>query len=469
MPDRPLNKSTDSLSILIKVADGLVVLLAGALSYYLYFGIDAFPIPSHYSILGFASAFMLVTTFSGMGIYRSWRGSCISLMLSRVVLGWVATVALLLVILFLLKASEEYSRLLMVIWSVTTAILLLGERLVFFYILRWLRAGGRNHKHVVLVGHSEVTHELIRRINSATWTGFDVVSVFDDQATEPALVEGIPLDQHLSDIEHYIQSHHISEVWITLPLREEARVRQVLHLLRHSTANVRYVPDIFAFRLINHGVSEVVGMPMLDLSTSPMTGLNLWIKAIEDHVLASLILLSISPLLILIAIAVKLSSPGPVLFKQRRHGWDGREITIYKFRSMVIHQEHVGLVTQACKQDSRVTRVGAFLRRTSLDELPQFFNVLQGRMSIVGPRPHAIAHNEQYKELIDDYMQRHKVKPGITGWAQINGYRGETDTLEKMQKRIEYDLYYIEHWSLWLDLKIIALTVLKGFIHKNAY
>jgi putative colanic acid biosynthesis UDP-glucose lipid carrier transferase len=171
----------------------------------------------------------------------------------------------------------------------------------------------------------------------------------------------------------------------------------------------------------------------------------------------------------MIAIGVKLTAPGPVLFKQLRHGWDGKPVKVYKFRTMVVHSEEGGQVTQACKGDSRITPFGAFLRRTSLDELPQFFNVLQGRMSIVGPRPHAIAHNEEYKDQIDEYMLRHKVKPGITGWAQVNGWRGETDTLEKMQKRVEYDLYYIDHWSLWFDLKIIFITLFKGFVGKNAY
>jgi len=185
--------------------------------------------------------------------------------------------------------------------------------------------------------------------------------------------------------------------------------------------------------------------------------------------LALLILLLISPLMLLIALGVKLTSPGPVLFKQKRLGWDGQPFKVYKFRSMVVHREEGGLLTQASMGDVRVTPFGAFLRRTSLDELPQFFNVLRGTMSIVGPRPHAIEHNEQYKELVDDYMRRHKVKPGITGWAQINGWRGETDTLEKMRKRVEYDLYYIENWSLWFDLRIILLTVFKGFVNKNAY
>ena len=192
-------------------------------------------------------------------------------------------------------------------------------------------------------------------------------------------------------------------------------------------------------------------------------------KRLEDVVIGGLIFLMILPLCALIALAIKLTSPGPVLFKQYRTGINGRNFKVYKFRSMVVHAESKGQVTQATKRDARVTRIGAFLRRTSLDELPQFFNVLQGRMSIVGPRPHALAHNEYYKDLVESYMQRHKVKPGITGWAQVNGLRGETDTVEKMQARVEHDLWYIDNWSLWLDLKIILLTVFKGFMNPNAY
>ena len=200
-----------------------------------------------------------------------------------------------------------------------------------------------------------------------------------------------------------------------------------------------------------------------------MDGPARFIKRAEDILIGGLISLLILPVCVAIAIAIKATSPGPVVFKQYRTGINGRKFKVYKFRSMVVHQENNGEVTQAKKNDARVTPIGAFLRRTSLDELPQFFNVLQGRMSLVGPRPHALAHNEYYKDLVESYMQRHKVKPGITGWAQVNGYRGETDTLDKMQKRVEYDLWYIDNWSLWLDLKIIFLTVFKGFINKNAY
>ncbi|MBN2855737.1 MAG: undecaprenyl-phosphate glucose phosphotransferase, partial [Halothiobacillaceae bacterium] len=277
--------------------------------------------------------------------------------------------------------------------------------------------------------------------------------------------EVAPLDALLA----YVSNHPVDEVWIAVPLDQSLQLKSVLEKLRFSTANVRFVPDLFGLFLINHGISQVMNVPMIDLTASPMTGANRIVKGVEDRVLALLIILLVSPLLVVIALGVKFSSKGAVLYKQKRHGWDGQPFNIYKFRSMRHQADDEGEVPQAVKGDSRVTRFGAFLRRTSLDELPQFINVLQGRMSIVGPRPHAVEHNEFYKSQIDGYMLRHKVKPGITGWAQINGWRGETDTLEKMQKRVEYDLYYIEHWSLMFDLKIILLTIFRGFVHKNAY
>ena len=227
--------------------------------------------------------------------------------------------------------------------------------------------------------------------------------------------------------------------------------------------------DFLFYDQIPGGTAETTRATTPRPIVSPMVGMNRVLKAVEDRVLAALVLTLASPVMLVIALGVKLSSAGPVLFRQRRHGWDGNPIVIYKFRTMRVHTECGGQVTQASKTDSRVTRFGAFLRRTSLDELPQLINVLQGRMSIVGPRPHAVEHTEHYRDLIDTYLQRHRVKPGMTGWAQVHGWRGETDTLEKMQKRVEYDLYYIAHWSLWLDLKIIFLTLTNGFLHPNAY
>jgi putative colanic acid biosynthesis UDP-glucose lipid carrier transferase len=246
-------------------------------------------------------------------------------------------------------------------------------------------------------------------------------------------------------------------------------VRAIFYALRHHTVEVRFIPEFRDMQLLNHRTSEVARHCAFDLSVTPMKGMAHFVKRVEDIVLGAVLSVLILPVCLVIALCIKFTSPGPVLFKQYRTGANGRSFKVYKFRSMKVHQEQDGKVTQATKGDSRLTPIGAFLRRTSLDELPQFYNVLQGRMSIVGPRPHALAHNEYYKELVESYMKRHKVKPGITGWAQVNGLRGETDTLEKMEKRVEHDLWYIDNWSLWLDLRIILLTVFKGFINKNAY
>lgn len=272
----------------------------------------------------------------------------------------------------------------------------------------------------------------------------------------------------LPDLCGYIKQKRIELIYIALPMVQESRIIKLLDDLRDTTASVYFVPDIFVFDLIQARVAQVNGIPVLAVCETPFHGLRGVLKRMSDLVLGSLILLAAAPVMLLIALAVKVSSPGPVLFKQRRYGLGGEEIVVYKFRSMSVCEDG-DHVPQARRSDPRVTRLGAFLRRTSLDELPQFINVLQGRMSIVGPRPHAVAHNEAYRRLIKGYMVRHKVKPGVTGWAQVNGLRGETDSLDKMRSRIEYDLDYLRQWSLWLDLKIIWKTLLVVIRDRNAY
>jgi putative colanic acid biosynthesis UDP-glucose lipid carrier transferase len=228
------------------------------------------------------------------------------------------------------------------------------------------------------------------------------------------------------------------------------------------------VPDLFIFQLKQARWTNVGGLPIVSIYESPFDGMNGWLKRVEDLLLGTAILVVAAIPMLAIAIAIKCTSKGSILFKQRRYGLNGKVVEVWKFRTMTCSDDG-DVVRQATKCDARITRLGGFLRRSSLDELPQFFNVLAGDLSVVGPRPHAVAHNEQYRSLIPGYMLRHKVKPGITGWAQINGWRGETDTLEKMQKRVECDLEYVQHWSLWLDLKIVALTIIKGPYSKNAY
>ncbi|WP_221016031.1 undecaprenyl-phosphate glucose phosphotransferase, partial [Klebsiella pneumoniae] len=260
----------------------------------------------------------------------------------------------------------------------------------------------------------------------------------------------------------------IDRIYIALSMKDEQIIKDLVSKLTDTTCSVLLIPDVFTFNILQSRTEEINGVPVVPLFDTPLSGINMLFKRLEDIVVSSIILVLISPVLIGIALAVKFSSPGPIIFRQIRYGMDGKPIKVWKFRSMTV-MENDDKVIQATKNDVRVTKVGRFLRSTSLDELPQFFNVLFGQMSVVGPRPHAVSHNEQYRSLIQGYMLRHKVKPGITGLAQINGWRGETDTLEKMEKRIEYDLLYIRGWSIWLDLKIIFLTIFKGFINKSAY
>jgi putative colanic acid biosynthesis UDP-glucose lipid carrier transferase len=409
--------------------------------------------PEIYTIL-VATAALLLGLFSDR-IYRSWRVNDLGVMLRSVSGAWAMVMALLSLGLFLSKSSTDVSRIWFIVWGVVCWGALSIQRLLAYWFLRWLRKKGHNYKTVLLVGFSAISEQVLQAIRDSAWSGLRVVG-----------------QVRVEDLDTYLMSADCpqpNEVWLCLSMSDEQGIRTALNALRHSLADIRLVPDLFSLKLINHGISQALGIPMLDLSTSPVTGATRLAKSIEDKLLGGLIFVLISPLMLCIALAIKLSSPGPVLFKQRRLGWNGKVINVYKFRSMKLHHEDDGQVTQASVNDPRVTRVGAFLRRTSLDELPQFFNVLQGRMSIVGPRPHAIAHNDYYKELVPRYMLRHKVKPGITGWAQVNGFRGETDTLDKMEKRVEYDLYYIENMSIVLDMKIIVMTVLKGFYNRNAY
>jgi len=302
-----------------------------------------------------------------------------------------------------------------------------------------------------------------------SWLGFDVRCFFDDDpAKADTIVAGKKIAGQLNEIVSYVKNNRIDMVYITSPVTNDLKTRNIIADLCETAADVYLIPDIFNITLLRMSLSEIAGLPVVNLNDTPCSGLNDILKRLEDKVVALIILIMIFPLMLLIALCIKLTSPGPVLFRQRRYGINGEDMVILKFRTMTVCEDGPD-IPQAVKCDLRVTRFGSFLRRTSLDELPQFINVLQGSMSVVGPRPHAVAHNEQYRKLIKSYMLRHKMKPGITGWAQINGFRGETDTLEMMKKRVEYDLYYINNWSILLDLKIILLTIFKGFWGKNAY
>ena len=295
------------------------------------------------------------------------------------------------------------------------------------------------------------------------------MAFFDDRTPDRlGEVTEAPVAGGFSAVAQFVRANKIDQIFIALPMASQPRILKLLEDLRDTTASIYFVPDIFMFDLIQARVDSVGGLPVVAVCETPFYGTTGVLKRLSDIVIASIALIITLPITLTIALAIRLTSKGPIIFKQRRYGLDGSEINVYKFRSMRV-QENGPEVRQATKNDDRITPVGRFLRKTSLDELPQFFNVLQGRMSVVGPRPHAVAHNETYRKLIKGYMIRHKVKPGITGLAQVNGARGETDTIEKMELRIRYDLEYLRHWSLRLDLKIILKTILVAFRDPNAY
>ncbi|MEO8716783.1 MAG: undecaprenyl-phosphate glucose phosphotransferase [Burkholderiales bacterium] len=383
--------------------------------------------------------------------------------------GWSALVALLLLLGWASGGLGNFEPRALFAWILATPIGLFGaHRLVPALLPRLLAAEGLQ-RTAVIAGANCLGRDLGAHLRARPLLGIRCAGYFDDRGTSRD--QALASERNLGDLEHlpaYVRQHHIDMIYITLPMTSQPRILRLLEELRDTTASVYFAPDIFLYELIQARVETVGGMPVLAVCESPFYGADGLIKRASDIVLAASILVLIAPLLLAIAVAVKLTSRGSVLFTQRRYGLDGREIVVYKFRSMCVHEDG-DVVTQATRGDRRVTRLGAFLRRSSLDELPQFINVLQGRMSVVGPRPHAVAHNELYRKLIPSYMIRHKVRPGITGLAQVNGLRGETDTLEKMRARVACDLDYLRNWSLLLDLKIVLLTIVVVLKKQDAY
>lgn len=466
----PLRQNEHAFNFVSRALDAVAVAIAGWCASFLYFGNWHLSAPYKNALL--LGALLTLVIFPSFDNYRSWRGRGWYDHLRALVLSVATVMAAMIVISAVLHNTSFYSRAWFAIWSaLATAILFIYKRILIL-CLRALRERGWNRKRLVIFGAGSLGRMVADHLVHSPWSEYEIDCFLDDDPHKVGeTYRDLPIRQAGGlKLDRYLRENDIQEIWLALPLRAEERMREVLNELRHSTAFIRFVPNIFQLKLLfGQNLPSVAGVPVLDINTSPMSGLNVVVKRIEDFVLASVIIVLVSPLMLLIAIAIKLDSKGPAIFKQERHGWDGRVIKVYKFRSMQMHREADGQMTQATKGDARITKVGQFLRRTSLDELPQFFNVLQGRMSVVGPRPHAVVMNEFYKDKVDFYFQRHKVKPGITGLAQVNGLRGETDTLEKMERRIELDLDYIQRWSVWLDLKIVFLTVFKGFVDKNAY
>jgi putative colanic acid biosynthesis UDP-glucose lipid carrier transferase len=426
----------------------------------------------------FSDAYVLLATmvflltlivFRDSDMYRTWHQGGLKRHTQDVLFSWLVLAGFLLFIGYATKHSAVFSRRVFLTWFlVTPPLILLGHALAWNVILRYF-VSQRLLRTAVIVGANDVGWRLADEIMQHPYLGIRFKGFFDDRNAQRLESRTAPhILGKLGEIPAYVQNEEINQIYLTLPMVQAGRVQGLLDDLRDTTASIYFVPDIFTFDLIQARMDDINGIPVVAVCETPFHGVNGALKWLTDMVIAGVALVILSPVMLTIALAVKLSSPGPVIFKQRRYGLDGREIVVFKFRTMTVCEDG-NEISQARRKDTRVTPIGAFLRRSSLDELPQFINVLQGKMSVVGPRPHPVVLNEAYRKLVKGYMIRHKVKPGITGWAQVNGLRGETETVDKMKARIEYDLDYLRNWSVMLDLKIIIKTAFMVFSDRNAY
>ncbi|WP_454873203.1 undecaprenyl-phosphate glucose phosphotransferase [Paraburkholderia xenovorans] len=422
--------------------------------------------------IAFAAAFALAL-FPVFGVYQSWRGRSMLRMIGQICLAWLVVQGCGLVLMFALHRTDFISRLWFAYWTGTTGAALIVARSSTYALLRHVRNAGLNLRSVAVVGRGSHCRQVMRGILAARASGFRVAAAFDlhPGAERDAECPGpnTQLFDDFTDFSRFVRVENIQEIWLALPLSEESMISRCLHEFRDDLVNIRFLPDVSSLALFDGSVIDLIGVPAINLVASPLSSHALLKKEVFDRAFSIAALLCLAPLMICVAVAVKLSSPGPVFFVQKRKGADGRVFKIYKFRTMRVHASEPGVIKQASRNDPRITRIGAFLRRTSLDELPQFLNVLRGDMSVVGPRPHAIEHDDLYRTIVHGYIHRYRIKPGITGWAQVNGFRGETDRVEKMQKRVEHDLYYLTNWSFGLDMRIVLATVVRGLIHRNAY
>lgn len=457
------------LEIFEKIVDLMLVVAAACLVHALHYNaMSAVTDAECFLVAQWCMLTLLV--FAPLGIYRLWPGQSLYRLISLMTLGWVMVVVLGFGFVLALHRDSEISRLWMTQTAFTSYGLLLVGKLLVYGVRRHLHRRSKVQRSVVIVGAESYGRAVLAQMQAVEQAGFKPIYVFDGSAGASGMgdsVSGVPVLTDFQELRRRVRAREVDEIW--LALSHERTIQRIVREFRHDFVNLRFLPDVRSMALFNRSVTEVLGMPVINLAASPLSNPQLWPKFLFDRLFALTILIAMLPLFIGLGIAVKLSSPGPVLFRQKRKGIDGREFEIFKFRTMKVHGEKPGIVLQASRNDSRITKVGAFLRRTSLDELPQFLNVLFGQMSVVGPRPHAIEHDDFYKELIDDYMYRYRIRPGITGWAQVNGYRGETRKVEKMETRVKFDLFYIQNWTFWFDIKIIFITLVKGFVGRNAF
>jgi putative colanic acid biosynthesis UDP-glucose lipid carrier transferase len=425
-----------------------------------------------YGMAALLGAILFVLFAEIAGLYRPWRGETVTRQFFQIVFVWAETLLLLALLAYAFKVSGEYARAVTGAWILSTPFVLSTWRTVGRKLLERAAFKGSLTRNAIVWGDGETGRKLAEIIQGSPWLGLHLVDCVADDPREsgvgPLAAGGASALSSLEKLELQAKRGDFNILYIALSATSRHRIEQLVDRLSDTTVSIYVVPDVITTSLVRGKLTQLQGIPLISVFDTPFWGVDGWLKRVEDVVLAVLFLTVAAVPMLAIALGVKLSSPGPILFKQRRYGMNGKEISVWKFRTMSVCEDGNN-IDQAKKNDPRVTGFGRILRRTSLDELPQFINVLRGDMSIVGPRPHAVAHNELYRSRVKGYMLRHKVRPGITGWAQINGWRGETDTLEKMEKRVECDLWYVERWTLFLDLKIILLTVVRGFSDKCAY
>lgn len=462
----PIHSSTSSF---LHFFESIVVMFAAWVAFQLRFSWNA---TESYDPIGYLVITAIVSVLAALLLPKPKRhpGSYLRFFSRdtyKLVRTWVVILLVVLVGLFITKTATTYSRLWFLYWGILGVFFLLAFRAIAIFVHHKLIHHSYGKQRAIIIGTGQsATHihdHLLRMSNKLI-----VVSAFSStnaNSDGPDTLNGLPVLNDLERLNDYCQENTITSVWITTTLPSLHNVEDILQALRHSTADIYFVPDSFSLRLINHSITDFAGLPVISLYATPMVGTNRLIKEVEDKLLASFFLLIASPVMLLIILGIKLTSPGPVFYRQERVGWNEQLFTMIKFRTMPCTAEDISGPRWATPGDDRATWLGKFLRKSSLDELPQFINVLRGEMSVVGPRPERPMFVEQFKKKIPDYTKKHMVKAGMTGWAQINGWRGDTD----LNSRIDYDLFYIENWSLGMDLKIIALTFLRGFFSKNAY
>ena len=463
---RRLLKNHESLIALFQLSVDIVFAVS-ILFFLTYNKLEDFP--AAYRVLAVLTCFCIWLVYSSRGVYRQSSGYILGCL--RLTSAWALMVLLLALIGFITKTSAIFSREVLLLWASLILIAQNTSYCLVSYLYKKYKESFERHLPTLVIGTGSVAEHLVENLNANRWLPDRVigcVNSLDQDETEK--VSGVSVIGGLENLRTIIEEHDIRRIYIALPMQASEQIAGLNIDLLDMNVDVIWAPDIFALNLINHSVREVAGVPLISINESPLTSsrVSMIMKEIMDRSVAALSLLALSPLMLWVAYKVKKSSPGPVFFKQDRHGWDGKVIKVWKFRSMKMHTEQEGEVTQATKEDPRITDIGKLIRRTSIDELPQLINVLQGTMSLVGPRPHAVAHNDYYSDKINAYLARHRIKPGITGLAQISGCRGETETLDKMEKRIEYDLAYINNWSLALDIKILIKTPL-SLLSKDIY